>query len=477
MSGGIGGVRARTAYMGFAAFGAFWGVWGASVPAIRAQAELSDGQLGTALLFVGAGALPAMLVTGRAVDRWGLRVAAFLLVTLGAVGTLVAVAGRDFWSLSAGLALLGASSGAADVAINSAAASAERTSGRPVITRAHGTFSAMVVAGSLSAGLLLGGLGLPVVVPFLLVAGAAAGAALGVSADRRAASALGVVTDGWAASAIGRTVPDATRVPLAAGRTVPEPARAAPVEGTVPESVRAVPVTEGTVPDAAGAARGGERRGRRGRRGQQGHAVRPFPLLVVGGLGALAFAVENAHQSWGAVYLADVTGAGPALAAAGPAVFAAVVALTRFAAGAVGSRHAATVLVCGAATAAAGTALVSVATAVPAVLLGLALAAAGTAVLFPMLMGVVAAHVGEAARGRATSVVTTVAYLGFLAGPVYVGGWAEATGLPGAMVAVAALAAALAALSWPALRSAVRTGSPWDRGDLHHAEKISGRTS
>lgn len=431
MSGGKGGARARTAYMGFAAFGAFWGVWGASVPAIRAQAELSDGQLGTALLFVGAGALPAMLVTGRAVDRWGLRVAAFLLVTLGAVGTLVAVAGRDFWSLSAGLALLGASSGAADVAINSAAASAERTSGRPVITRAHGTFSTMVVAGSLSTGLLLGGLGVPVVVPFLLVAGVAAGAALGVVADWRTASAVPVTP--------------------------------------VAEAVRTASVTEGTVPEAAGAVRGG---------GWQGYAVRLFPLLVVGGLGALAFAVENAHQSWGAVYLADVADAGPALAAAGPAVFAAVVALTRFAAGAIGSRHAATVLVSGAVTAAAGTVLVSVATAVPAVLLGLALAAAGTAVLFPMLMGVVAAHVGEAARGRATSVVTAVAYLGFLAGPVYVGRWAEATGLPGAMVAVAALAVVLAILTWPLLRSAVGAGSPWDspRGDLDRVRDVTGHT-
>ncbi|MFF5114989.1 MFS transporter [Streptosporangium sp. NPDC000509] len=410
MAGGKGGVRARTAYMGFAAFGAFWGVWGASVPAIRAQAELGDGQLGTALLFVGAGALPAMLVTGRAVDRWGLRVAAFLLVTLGAVGTLVAVAGRDFWSLSAGLALLGASSGAADVAINAAAASAERASGRPVITRAHGTFSAMVVVGSLSAGLLLGGLGVPVVVPFLLVAAASAGAALAVAADRRTVS-----------------------------------------------------IAEDVVPGAAGAARGR-------------HVVRLFPLLVVGGLGALAFAVENAHQSWGAVYLADVADAGPALASAGPAVFAAVVALTRFAAGALGSRYVTVVLISGAVTAAAGTLLVSGARSVPVVLLGLALAAAGTAVLFPTLMGVVAAQVGEAARGRATSVVATVAYLGFLAGPVYVGRWAETTGLSGAMVAVAALAVALAALSWPALRTAVPTGSPWERADLHHAEKISGRT-
>ncbi|MGJ6967479.1 MFS transporter [Streptosporangium sp. G11] len=424
------------------------------MPAIRAQAELSDGQLGTALLFVGAGALPAMLVTGRAVDRWGLRVAAFLLVTLGAVGTLVAVAGRDFWSLSAGLALLGASSGAADVAINAAAASAERASGRPVITRAHGTFSAMVVVGSLSTGLLLGGLGVPVVVPFLLVAGAAVGAALSVVADRRAAPLVkGAVSD----EAGNASVIEVT-VPVVEG--------AAPVASVLKGTA---PVTEGIIPVAAGAARDGERRG---------YAVGLFPLFVVGGLGALAFAVENAHQSWGAVYLADVADAGPALAAAGPAVFAAVVALTRFAAGAVGSRHATTVLVSGAMTAAAGTALVSVATAVPVVLLGLALAAAGTAVLFPMLMGVVAAHVGEETRGRATSVVTTVAYLGFLAGPVYVGRWADTIGLPGAMVAVAALAAALAVLAWPLLRSAVGAGSPWDspRGDLDRVKDVTAHT-
>ncbi|MBB2910100.1 MFS family permease [Streptosporangium becharense] len=379
------------------------------MPAVRAQAGLTDGELGTALLFVGAGALPAMLATGRAVDRWGLRVTALLLGALGVVGTLVAAFGRDIWSLSAGLALLGASSGAADVAINAAAGSAERNSGRPVITRAHGVFSAMVVAGSLATG-LLSGLGLPLLVPFLLVAVAAAGAALSVLADGRAAA--GVTEDGGGGTGTGR-------------------------------------------------------------------AVRLLPLLVVGGLGALAFATENAHQSWGAVYLADVADAGPALAAVGPAVFAGVVALTRFAAGSIGSRHAATVLVAGSVTAAAGTALVSVATAVPAVLTGLALAAAGTAVLFPTLAGVVAAHVDDTARGRATSVVTTVAYLGFLAGPVYVGRWADATGLPGAMVAVAALAAVLAALAWPALR-AVHTGPSWHleaAGDAGRPGQVSGRLS
>jgi hypothetical protein len=54
-------------------------------------------------------------------------------------------------------------------------------------------------------------------------------------------------------------------------------------------------------------------------------------LLVAGALGALAFAVENAHQSWSAVYLADTLHAEPMLVGAGPAVFAGFVALTRFA--------------------------------------------------------------------------------------------------------------------------------------------------
>ncbi|HZA88010.1 MAG TPA: MFS transporter, partial [Acidimicrobiales bacterium] len=166
---------AFAAYAGFAAFGGFWGVWGASVPAVREQAGLSDGQLGTALLFVGAGALPAMLLTGPTVDRWGHRLTAFLLMALGGAGVAVARTGQGFVSLSVGLAVLGATSGAVDVAINAAAGSAERASSRPVIARAHGVFSASVVVASLASGALRAS-GSTVAVPFLLVA-AAAGAA------------------------------------------------------------------------------------------------------------------------------------------------------------------------------------------------------------------------------------------------------------------------------------------------------------
>ena len=251
----------RIVYAAFAVFGALWGAWGASLPAIRDQAGISDGELGTALLFVGAGALPAMLAAGRAVDRRPQRTTAVLLVVLGAAGIVAATAGRGLLSLAAALALLGATSGAADVAINSAAGAAQRAHGGAAISRAHASFSAAVVVASLLTGLARAA-DLPVFAPFAAVAAAA--------------------------------------IVLAA---------------------RILALQEG-VPAA--------RRERRLR----GSGVSLKTLLAIGGLGALAFAVENAHQSWSALYLRDEIGVGAAAAAVGPALFAATVAVTRFAAGA-----------------------------------------------------------------------------------------------------------------------------------------------
>jgi len=388
------------AFAGFTVFGAFWGTWGASIPAIRDQAGVSDGQLGVALLFIGVGALPAMPLSGRAVDRWGLRATAALLALLGGVGLLVAVTARSFLTLALGLAVLGASSGAADVAINAGAGSAQRASHRPVVPRAHAMFSAAVVGASVLAGALLG-LDAPVAAPFVVDFGAAiavatALACAGPRPERR--DALGAASDRACAARPGAARPRGAP---------PPPARS---------------------------------------------AVRLAPLLVLGGLGALAYAVENAHQSWSALYLQDELGAQAAVAAAGPAVFAAVVAVTRFASATIAARRPAAVIVTGSALATAGTAMVAAAGGVPAGLAGLALAAAGIAVLFPTLMSVMTERTPERRRGSATSVVTTVAYLGFIAGPVYVGTWAGAVGLRGAMLAVAGLAAGLVVLAAAALQ-------------------------
>src|SRR6266511_5835263 len=56
---------------GFGAFGAFWGSWGAALPAVQRHASVDDGQLGLALLCIGAGALLSMRAAGSVLDRWG----------------------------------------------------------------------------------------------------------------------------------------------------------------------------------------------------------------------------------------------------------------------------------------------------------------------------------------------------------------------------------------------------------------------
>jgi predicted MFS family arabinose efflux permease len=356
---------------------------------VQDQARISDGQLGFALLFVGAGALPAMLLAGRALDRWGLRVAAGAIGLLGVVGVALALTAVSPPSLCLGLTIAGASSGAADVAMNAVAGRAEKDTGRPVIARAHGTFSSFVVLTSLGTGGAAAA-AWPLAVPFLGVA------ALSVTAG----------------AAILTTLPTS---------------QIAHAEDTVP--------TATSPPGRLGI----------------------LPLLPLGVLGALAFASENAHQSWSAVFAQDELHAGAGLTTVAPAVFAGTVAITRFATGHLKATHAQTIILAGSLAAAGGSLVIAAAPTLLVATLGLVMAGAGNAVIFPALLGIMSRNVEESYRGRATSVITTVSSLGFLLGPVYVGLWADATGLRGAMTAVAALAAALFLLTSLLLRL---SGSP-----------------
>ncbi|MCW2960970.1 MAG: hypothetical protein JWM90_1357 [Thermoleophilia bacterium] len=373
----------------FASFGSFWGAWGASIPRIRDQAGVDAGELGLALLCVGAGALPAMLLIGRALDRWGLRLAAYAIAVLGVAGVAVVLGATSLVTLSLGLLVVGMASGAADVAMNAVAGRAEQDAGRPIITRAHGMLSGFVVLASLG-GAAVAALELPIVVPFLVVA------------------TMSLVSAATMLRALPAGGPDIAE--HGADHT-PEPAR-----------------------------------------GLRGAAT--MPLLLIGTLGALAFASESAQQNWSAIFARDVLHAGHGQAALAPALFAAIVSATRLSIGTLGAAHAKLVLVLGGTAAAAGSLIVAAAHGAPVFIAGLVVAGAGTAVLFPTVLGIVSRTVAESRRGRATSLVSTVAYTGFLLGPAYVGVWADHYDLRIAMVAVAALAAALALLTPWLLRRA-----------------------
>jgi MFS family permease len=71
----------------------------------------------------------------------------------------------------------------------------------------------------------------------------------------------------------------------------------------------------------------------------------------------------------------------------------------------------------------------------------------GTSICAPTLIAIAGRSTTPDRRGSAVSVVTTVAYLGFLIGPAAVGLAAQATSLRAALAAVAGVALLLAALA------------------------------
>ncbi len=135
----------------FAALGVWWGAWGALVPAIQAHADVTEGELGVAMLFVGVGALTTMRASGSWMDRHGEVVLPLTMAALGLLGILPGLA-HGVVALAVALAAVGAASGAMDVAINTASVRIEESTAKPLMNLAHGWFSIGVIAAAVTGG-------------------------------------------------------------------------------------------------------------------------------------------------------------------------------------------------------------------------------------------------------------------------------------------------------------------------------------
>ena len=167
----------------------------------------------------------------------------------------------------------------------------------------------------------------------------------------------------------------------------------------------------------------------------------PLWLALLGVLGAAAYWIENAWQSWGAVHLERTLEVPAATSALAPALFAAAMAAGRLGIhlfARPGAERA--VLVAGAAVAGAGSTVAALASSAPVVLAGILVAGAGCSVCAPTIVSVAGRAAGPNERGTVIGSLTTLMYLGFLVGPAAVGGVAEATSLPASLAAVAGLA-------------------------------------
>lgn len=132
--------------------------WAPLVPFAKYRAQLSDGSLGTLLLFLGLGSLIAMPLTGMLVGRLGCkRVIAsgslLLLILLPLLATLSTPV-----TLALALMVFGAAIGLIDVAMNIQAVEVEKIANKAMMSGFHGFFSAggIVGAGLVSAALALG---------------------------------------------------------------------------------------------------------------------------------------------------------------------------------------------------------------------------------------------------------------------------------------------------------------------------------
>jgi MFS family permease len=94
-----------------------------------------------------------MRLAGGLVDRHGDRVLPVIIVAFAATGLLPGVA-HGVGALALALTAVGATSGALDVAVNTAAAHAEERTARPIMSLAHGCFSIGVIGASAATGLL-----------------------------------------------------------------------------------------------------------------------------------------------------------------------------------------------------------------------------------------------------------------------------------------------------------------------------------
>lgn len=163
----------------FALNGVVIGSWAPRMPALAEQIGASAGVLGLALLGASVGMIAAASLTGRLCARFGARVMVLgSALTAAAVLPLLASVASPV-QLGLVLVLLGASVGVLDVAMNVAAVTVIRRTGRALMPVFHAFFSFGALAGSMGAAFAAGH-GLALVPHFSLVAGVAAIATLAV---------------------------------------------------------------------------------------------------------------------------------------------------------------------------------------------------------------------------------------------------------------------------------------------------------
>jgi cyanate permease len=379
----------------FGVNGFLFASWVARLPAVRDLLHITPGRLGLLLLSISVGSVSTLLIAGFVVHRLGPRMACLVSASTMVGGLVVAAMTPAMPVLVVALALVGCGTGVWDVSMNVEGAGVERLLGRPVMPRFHAGFSLGTVGGA-AGGAAAAALSIPVAVHVGVLA--VLGLGVVVVALR---SFLGPQAWGWQ-DADGASCDDSASEPAEAG----------------------------------------------GRKGSGVLQAWREPRTVMIGLLALGMAfAEGSANDWLALGLVDGYQVGHAVAALGFGVFVTAMTaarmvgpwtLTRF--GRVLSlRTGALMVAAGVLAVVAGPHLLAVAGRPAALALagvGALAWGSGAALGFPVAMSA-ASDEPRLAAAR-VSVVSTIGYLAFIAGPPLLGLLADHVGVVRALLGVGA---------------------------------------
>ena len=139
----------RLAVLGaFAACGGAAGSWGSRIPDIRANLDLSEGELGTALLGLSIGAVSGSWIGGLLVRRYGSRAVVGTAWTATGVAVTVPGVAPSWLTLGLSLLALGLTIGVLDVSMNGAGVQLEHAAGRSLLNGLHAGWSGGVLVGA-----------------------------------------------------------------------------------------------------------------------------------------------------------------------------------------------------------------------------------------------------------------------------------------------------------------------------------------
>jgi MFS family permease len=140
----------------FLANGTGIGVWATSIAPIKLALNLSDGELGFALLAFAVGAILTMTVTGHISAHLGSVRVTLIASFAFSLALLLPAAMPNLWTLALAILVFGACNGAMDVSMNGHGSIVEAAGGKPIMSSLHAAFSLGCLLGSRIGGFVLG---------------------------------------------------------------------------------------------------------------------------------------------------------------------------------------------------------------------------------------------------------------------------------------------------------------------------------